>query len=164
MNIFVPSALLALAFAVPAAAQAPAAVNAGALRIEAPWTRATPAGAKVAGGFLKIINMGAAPDRLLSGATEAAGRFEIHEMAIVDGVMKMRELAKGLEIAPGATVELKPGSYHLMFMDLKRPIVKGEALRATLVFEKAGKIDVAFPASAIGAPAANEHKSGEHKH
>ena len=151
----------ALALSVPAAAlaQAPVqSVNVGALRLEAPWTRATPGGAKVAGGFVRIVNTGATPDRLVSGSADVSSRFEVHEMAIENGVMKMRELAKGLEIAPGATVELKPGSYHVMFIDLKKPIVEGDVVKGALVFEKAGKVDVNFTARAVGAPAAGGHK------
>src|SRR5690606_11444702 len=81
----------------------------GAIEIEAPWTRATPGGAKVAGGYLMITNKGSAPDRLIGGSATVAGRLEVHEMSVVDGVMRMRPLKDGLEIAPGATVELKPG-------------------------------------------------------
>ena len=72
----------------------------------------------------------------------------------MDGnVMKMRELEKGLEIAPGATVMLKPGGYHIMFMGLKAPIAKDAEVPVTLVFEKAGSIDIALKAAAIGAAA-----------
>ncbi len=155
-------AIACAAFALSGAASAQMAatqtVNAGPLRIEAPWTRATPGGAKVAGGFMKITNTGTTPDRLVSGSADVSSRFEVHEMAVVDGVMKMRELAKGLEIAPGATVELKPGGYHVMFIELKKPIVQGDVVRGTLVFEKAGKVDVSFTAAPIGAPAAGGHK------
>ncbi len=106
--------------------------KAGALTIEAPWARATPGGAQVAGGFMKITNTGSEPDRLVGGTVPFAGRFEVHEMTMDGGVMKMRELSKGLEIKPGETVELKPGGYHVMFMDLKsrpqgRPDREGHA-------------------------------------
>src|SRR5258707_15133134 len=77
----------------------------GNLQISQPWTRATPKGAAVAGGYLKITNTGTTPDRLLGGSTALAKRFEIHEMSMDGGVMKMRELKDGLDIAPGATVE-----------------------------------------------------------
>lgn len=145
------------------AQQAGQTVSVGAIRVEAPWTRATPGGARVAGGFMKITNTGSTPDRLVSGSADVSARFEVHEMAVIDGVMKMRELAKGLDIAPGATVELKPGGYHVMFIDLKKPIAQGDIVRATLVFEKAGKVDVSLPASAIGAPAAGG-QGGHGKH
>ena len=124
--------------------------KAGALTIEAPWARATPGGAQVAGGFMKITNTGNEPDRLVGGTVPFAGRFEVHEMAMDGGVMKMRELSKGLEIKPGETVELKPGGYHVMFMDLKSGLKEGEVVKGTLVFEKAGKVEVEYRVGPIG--------------
>jgi copper(I)-binding protein len=124
----------------------------GSLKIGHPWARATPKGASVAGGYLKITNTGKEPDRLVGGSVPFAGRFEIHEMSHEGGVMKMRHLPKGLEIKPGETVELKPGSYHLMFMDLKQPLVKDQKPRpkGTLMFEKAGTVEVEYAIEAIG--------------
>ena len=134
----------------------------GALVIDHPWTRATPKNAPVAGGYMKITNNGSAPDRLVGGSTDAAKRFEIHEMKMDGGVMKMRELKDGLEIPPGATVELKPDSYHIMMLSLSRPLAKGERIKGSLVFEKAGKADVEFAVEALGASAAGMTK--EHAH
>jgi periplasmic copper chaperone A len=122
----------------------------GDITIDAPWTRATPGGAKVAGGYLKITNNGAVADKLLSGTTEIAGRVEIHEMSMSGGVMRMRPLDAGLEIKPGQSVELTPGGYHVMFMDLKRQLKQGEIVKAKLQFEKAGAIEVTFKVGAIG--------------
>lgn len=122
------------------------------LVVDHPWTRATPKGASVAGGYLKITNNGAAADRLIGGAVEAAGSFEIHQMSMTNGVMQMRPMPAGLEIKPGATVELKPGSFHLMFMDLKQPLAQGQRVKGTLVFEKAGKVDVEYAVEAIAGP------------
>jgi copper(I)-binding protein len=76
------------------------------------------------------------------------------------GVMRMREIAGGLEIAPGATVELKPGGYHVMFMDLTRQLQQGESVKGTLVFEKAGKVEVEFKAEALAARGASGGHSG----
>jgi copper(I)-binding protein len=126
----------------------------GPLHIAQPWARATPKGASVAGGYMKITNKGTAPDRLVGGSASFAGRFEIHEMTMDQGVMRMRPLAKGLEIKPGQTVELKPGSFHVMFMDLKAPLEKGQNVKVTLEFEKAGKVDVEYTVEAIGASSA----------
>ena len=136
--------------------------KAGALTIEAPWARATPGGAKVAGGFMTITNNGQEPDRLVGGIVPFAGRFEVHEMATERGIMKMRHLTKGLEIKPGETVELKPGGYHLMFMDLKQGLKEGGAVKGTLVFEKAGKVDVEFKVGPIGGGA--PQAGGGHSH
>ncbi len=145
------SLALALSAPVAARAQGPAAVTLGALRIEQPWSRATPRAAPVAGGYLKITNTGAEPDRLVSVATPVAGKPSIHEMTMDGGVMKMRPLAAGLAIGAGASVELKPGGYHLMFEDLKGGLTEGQTFRATLVFEKAGRIDVEFAVLGMGA-------------
>jgi copper(I)-binding protein len=134
-------------------------VKAGALIIEAPWIRATPGGAKIAGGYMKITNTGKETDRLIGGTLAAAGRFEVHEMSMEGGVMKMRHLPKGLEIKPGESVEFKPGGYHVMFMDLKQGLKEGATVKGTLVFEKAGKIEVEYKIGPIGggAPAAGGH-------
>jgi uncharacterized protein YcnI/copper(I)-binding protein len=136
--------------------------KAGALTIEAPWSRATPGGAKVAGAFMKITNNGTEPDRLVGGSVPFAGRFEVHEMAMEGGIMKMRHLGKGLEIKPGETVELKPGGYHLMFMDLKQGLKEGQTVKGTLVFEKAGKVDVEYKVGPIGGGAPKG--AGGHSH
>ena len=123
----------------------------GDISVEAPWTRATPAGAKVAGGYLKVTNNGAAADKLIGGSTEIAGRIEIHEMAMNNGVMQMRPLNAGLELKPGQSVELKPGGFHVMFMDLKRQLKQDETIKVTLKFEKAGTVEVTFKVNAVGA-------------
>jgi copper(I)-binding protein len=136
----------------------------GALEIDNPWSRAIPKGAKVAAGYMKIKNTGAESDRLVSGSTPVAGRFEIHEMSMDKGVMKMRPLTSGLEIKPGETVELKPGSFHIMMMDLKQPIQRGKPFKASLMFEKAGTVDVDFAVEAIGATPAAAPAHGAHTH
>lgn len=130
----------------------------GDLTIAHPWTRATPSGAKIGGGYLSITNNGKTADRLIGGSLIAAGYVEIHEMKMDGGVMKMRPLEKGLEIKPGETVKLEPGGYHLMFMDLKEPLKLDQMIKGELQFEKAGKIAVEFKVDAIGA------KPAEHKH
>lgn len=132
--------------------------KAGSLEIKHPWARATPKGAKVAGGFMRIVNTGSMPDRLIGGSSPAAGKFEIHEMSMDGGVMKMRPLPNGLEIKPGQTVELKPGSFHIMFMGLKQPFEKGQSVKGTLVFEKAGALEVEYVIEAVGsAPQGGGH-------
>ena len=142
------SAILALSLALPAQAED---VVAGSLKVSAPWARATPKGAAVGAGYMTITNSGSAPDRLVGGSAEIAGEFEIHEMTMDKGVMRMRPLANGLEIKPGQTVEFKPGGNHVMFVDLKKPLTKGDRIKATLTFEKAGKVEVEFTVEGIGA-------------
>lgn len=123
----------------------------GAIKISAPWTRVTPPASTVGGGFMTITNTGNTPDTLIGGSVDIGGRLELHEMTMEGGIMKMRELKPGLVIKPGETVTLKPGSYHLMFMDLKEPIASGKSLQGTLVFEKAGTVQVEYEIEPIGA-------------
>ena len=145
-------ALAAVVFAaslvIPAQAED---VTVGPLKISAPWARATPKGASVGGGYMTITNTGSASDRLLGGSTDIASRFEIHEMSMDNSVMKMRMVSHGVELKPGQTVEFKPGGNHVMFVDLKQPLEKGGHVKATLQFEKAGKVDVDFTVEGIGA-------------
>ena len=129
----------------------------GALVIEAPWTRATPGGARVGGAYLKITNTGTQSDRLVGGSLPIATAVEVHQMSMSEGVMKMRKLEAGLEIKPGQTVELKPGSYHLMFTGLSQALQQGQTVKGTLQFEKAGSVEVEYRVEPIGA------RSGEGK-
>ncbi|KRP91250.1 hypothetical protein AOQ72_32530 [Bradyrhizobium yuanmingense] len=128
-------------------------VKAGDLVISQAWSRATPGGAKVAGGYLTIENKGSAADRLVSVSADIAGKAEIHEMAMDNGVMKMRALDKGLAIEPGKTVKLAPGGNHLMLQELKGPFKQGDKVPVTLQFEKAGKVTVALDVQGVGAQA-----------
>lgn len=151
---------LAMAFGLALSATAPASAHdyrLGSLEIAQPWTRATPATAQTGGGFLTITNKGTTPDRLIAARSPASNKVEVHEMKMDGNVMKMRELEKGLEIPAGATVTLKPGGYHIMFMGLKAPLAKDSKVPVTLVFEKAGSIDVELKVEAIGA-ASSGHK------
>jgi len=159
---FLAAAVVALA-TMPASADD---VTVGSIKIAAPWARATPKGASVGGAYLTITNTGTAPDRLVSGSSDVAQRVEIHEMGMDKGVMKMRELSQGLEIKPGETVEFKPGGYHVMLVGLKKPLVQGQDLKATLQFEKAGKVDVDFKIGSIGAQSGGggAHDMGGMKH
>ena len=136
-----------------------AAQKVGALTIDQPWSRATPGGARVGGGYLRITNRGQETDRLIGGSFPGASRVEVTEMAMDGDIMRMKPVQGGLEIKPGATVELKPGGYHLMFMDLKEPLKEGQTVKGTLVFEKAGTVSVEYIVRGMGgAPAAGEHK------
>lgn len=128
-------------------------VTLGDIEISGAFTRATLPNAPVGGGYLTITNKGAADDRLVSVSTPAAGTSQIHEMKMVGDVMKMNEVEGGLVIPAGGSVALEPGGYHLMFMDLKGPLVEGQSITVTLTFEKAGTVDVELP---IGSPAAKE--------
>lgn len=148
---------LGLGFAGPASA---AEITAGTLSIKQPWTRVTPPGAKVAGGFMTITNTGKETDRLIGGSALISGRLEVHEMSMDGGVMKMREVAGGLEIKPGETVVLKPGSYHVMFMELKEGLEAGKPVKGTLVFEKAGTVEVSYEVAPLGAKSPDDKTGG----
>jgi copper(I)-binding protein len=146
--------LLSIACAALAAYVAPARadeVKAGDLVISQAWSRATPKGAKTGGGYLTIENKGGAPDRLIGGSTDVASSVQVHEMSMEGGVMKMRPVENGLTIEPGKTVKLAPGGYHLMMMDLKQPLKRGERVPVTLEFEKAGKATVSLDVEGVGA-------------
>ncbi len=157
-------ALLLIVLGAPAAIAGSAQV--GALKITAAWARATPNGAKVGGGYLTITNTGTTPDRLLGGSSQVSKRFELHEMKSENGIMKMRPLANGIEIKPGQTVALSPGGEHFMLVGLSRPLKQGGEFKATLNFEKAGKVDVEFSIEGIGArgPAAGKSDAGGMMH
>src|SRR6185312_3688859 len=122
-----------------------------------------PQGAKIAAGYLTIENNGTAPDRLIGGSAEIAGRFQIHEMKTENGVMKMREQGNGVEIAPGQSVKFEPNGYHLMLLDLKSAPVEGKPFMGTLVFEKAGKVEVKFVVEPIGGKSGASPHAGHDK-
>lgn len=116
-------------------------------------------GQAVGGGFVTITNGGASDDRLVSATSTVADHVEIHEMSMENDVMKMRQVKDGLAIAAGATVELKPGGYHFMFMGVKAPFKAGDTVPVTLTFEKAGAVEIQFP---VVDP--STMKAGGHKH
>jgi hypothetical protein len=132
------------------------------IAVENAWTRATPKGAQVAAGYLTIKNDGAEPDRLVSASAGFAGKVEMHRSSMVDGMMKMRPAAEGIEIPPGSTVTLGPGGYHLMFMELAGPLNAGDTVAGELVFERAAKMEVAFKVLGIGAQGPG--KGAQHQH
>jgi copper(I)-binding protein len=146
--------------AAPARAQE---VKAGDLVVTQGWSRATPNGAKIGTGYFTVENKGAAPDRLVGVSAEIAGKAEVHEMAMDNGVMKMRALEGGLAIDPGKTVKLAPGGYHLMLFDLKSPLKQGDKVPVTLEFEKAGKVTVSLDVQGIGAQAPASADSSDGK-
>ena len=149
-RIFALAAFSAVVIAAPVRAED---IKAGDLIISQAWSRATPGGAKVAGGYLTIENKGSAPDKLIGVSAEIAGKADVHEMAMDNGVMKMRPLDKGLVIEPGKSVKLAPGGYHLMLQELKGPFKEGEKVPVTLEFEKAGKVAVSLDVQGVGAQA-----------
>jgi copper(I)-binding protein len=124
------------------------AVTAGDLTITGAWARAMLPGQPTGGGYLAITNKGAEADRLVSVTSQGAGKVEIHTMEMTNDVMVMRPVEGGLEIPPGATVELTPGGQHLMFLSVKEPFKAGGSVAVTLEFEKAGTVQVTLPVQA----------------
>jgi len=125
-------------------------VKVDAVSISDAYTRATVPGQKVAGGFLKIQNKGNTSDQLVSASSPSAGEVQLHEMAMEGNVMKMRQV-KDIVVPANGSVELKPGGYHLMFLDLKGPFVAGETIPVKLKFSKSGDVEVKLPVNAAGA-------------
>lgn len=152
---------LVLALAAPAYAHS---YKAGTLEISHPWARETPPAAKVGAGYFKVKNTGTEADRLIAVETADAAKVEIHESLTENGVAKMRQV-EAVELPPGAETALKPGGYHLMLIDLKEPLAEGMRVPATLVFEKAGRVDVelAVEGMSYGGPQPDHgHAGGQH--
>jgi len=129
------------------------------IAIEQPYARATPAGAVTGAVYMTLTNKTQAADRLTAASSDVASKLQIHEMAVVDGVMRMRELASGLPIPAGGSVVLKPGGYHVMLIGLKKPLTAGESFPLTLTFEKAGNISVTVQVQAMDAT--KDNKGGD---
>lgn len=143
-----------------AQAQTPAPVSA-----EGAWVRASVPGQKATGAFMRLTATEAV--RLVGVASPVAGVAEVHEMKMEGDVMKMRAVP-GLDLPAGKAVELKPGGYHVMLMDLKQPLEKGVQVPMTLVFKNAqgveSKLDMQAPVSAAAPAAAGGHAGGHGKH
>ena len=122
------------------------------LRVSNAFARATPPGAKVTGAFMSIVNQGKDADRLVAASSPVAGVVEIHEMAMEGGVMKMRAVT-GIDLKPGATLEMRPGGYHVMLEELKQPLKQGDQIPVLLTFEKAGTMEIKVKVEAMGAAA-----------
>lgn len=153
VSTFLRAALFVSACALPGVAAAHE-FKLGAITIDHPWARASTV--KVSAAYLTLKIDGAAADRLVKAASPVAGRVELHTMAIENGVARMREV-KQIAVSPGTATELKPGGFHIMLMDLKRPLTAGESIKLTLTFEKAGTIEVDAPVEAAGSPGTHKH-------
>lgn len=151
-------AAAALAGTVHAAAST-AEVKVVGLSITNPWSRPAAQGGNGA-GFVTIANTGKAADKLVAVSSPIAGRVEIHESMVMNGQGMMHPRPGGMPVPAGGSAELKPGSWHLMFMGLKRPLKAGESFPVTLTFQRAGKVAVDFKVQG-GAPAAS---APAHKH
>jgi copper(I)-binding protein len=134
------------------------------------WARATVQGQKATGAFMKITAKDNA--KLVGVSSPVAGVAEIHEMKVEKDVMKMAALPNGLDLPAGKAVELKPGSYHVMLMDLKAPLAKDTTVPVTLTFQDAKgvksnlelKVQVGMQAPMMQHPKQMDHNHGDHKH
>jgi len=128
------------------------------IQVEGAWARASVQGQKATGAFMKLTAKDGA--KLVSASSPAAGVTEVHEMKMEGDVMKMRAIPT-LDLPAGKAVELKPGGYHVMLMDLKAPLMKDTVVPLTLVFKDAkgaeSKVELKVPVSAVAPAAAHKH-------
>ena len=153
---------------VAALASAPAWAQTAAVKVEGAWARASVQGQKATGAFMRLTAQDGA--RLVRAESPVAGVTEVHEMKMEGDIMKMRAVP-ALELPAGKTVELKPGGYHVMLLDLKAPLPKDSTVPLTLVFQDAkgaeSRLDLTVPVgtAAPGASgAAQGHGEHQHKH
>lgn len=116
------------------------------------YARAASPAAKSGAAFLIIENTGPA-DRLVGATSPAAARVELHTHIEEDGVMKMRHVEDGIPLEEGATLTMKRGGDHVMFMGLNGPFEQGATVPLTLMFENAGKMDIDVPVDLERMPA-----------
>lgn len=153
-----PAPALWLVADTTADAKPAATTTAGSLSIDGAWARPTPEGTTISAGYLKITNHGDKPDTLLGASTPIAASAELHESSMTaDGVMTMRPLENGLEIKPGATVELKPAGAHIMILGVKEPLKDGQTVPVKLTFKTAGTVEVPFAIKTLAG-------AGDHVH
>ena len=159
------SAVLAVLLFVVAPAQAGDAHKYGGLMVKEVWSRATSARNGVA--YMTIFNHSGGMDRLVAVESDVAKKAELHTHSMNDGVMRMRRIS-AIEVHPGEPAVLAPGGTHVMLMGLHKILKEGQPFTMSLVFEKAGKIEVDVAVHKAGAMGYGGHKkgghSGSHKH
>lgn len=133
--------------------------------VRAAWARATVQGQKGTGAFMTLTAKVAT--KLVGVSSPVAGVAEVHEIKMDGDVMKMRALADGLDLPAGKAVELKPGGYHVMLMDLKTPLKKDTTIPVTLLFKDAKgvqtKLELKLPVSQIPPAGASAGGHADHK-
>ena len=144
--------IAALCFALPAVAQ---------VTVTDPWVRGTVAGQMATGAFMQLKS--ARDAKLVEARSPVAGVVEIHEMAMENNVMRMRAIP-ALDLPAGRSVELKPGGYHVMLMDLKQQVKAGEVVPVTLVIESQGKRETVEVKATVRAPTARNDMMKKHGH
>lgn len=135
------------------------------ITVEQPWARATVEGMSMGGAFMNIKNDTAKDDFLIGGSSPVAGKIEVHTHVNDNGVMRMREVAGGIPLKAGQTTELKPGSYHIMFMGLKKQLKQGEKVPLTLKFKHAKPQTVTVDVNTAPKTGGSAHNHGaKHAH
>lgn len=152
--ISLPGAALAQDAKSKAVSPPAASANAPSVAVTTPWARATPGGAKVGAAFLELSAPAGVVDKLIAAKSPVAGVVELHTHTHTNGVMQMRRI-ENIPVAAGSKVVMKPGGHHIMLMELKAPLVEGETIELTLVFEKAGEVKVSVPVLKVGSPGPN---------
>jgi hypothetical protein len=115
-----------------------------------PWARATPGGATIGSAYLEVKAERGKGDRLIGARSPAAGNVELHNHVMEGGIARMRRV-DAIAVPGGTSVVLRPSGYHLMLTNLKAPLKEGDLVKITLVFEKAGAIDLEATVEPIGA-------------
>lgn len=170
MRLSAPAILGALLLLLPGVPAAHEYASKG-ITVAHPWARATPGGVKVGGAYLEIRAATGKGDRLIAARSPAAGSAEIHSHIVEGGISRMRRV-DAIAVAGGKSVVLAPGGYHLMLIGLKQPLKEGDLLKLTLVFEKAGEIEVEATVEPVGAMGPHgfdrqpgtKAETGSHKH
>lgn len=158
MRLTIALAMLLTAFSLAAAA---ASDNDGAIRVQQPWARALPPVSRNGAAYLSIHNTGGEPDRLLSAASPAAARVEIHTHEHVGGMMKMRQI-DGVDLPAGQRVDFAPGGLHLMLIELRQPLTAGQDFALELEFRHAGRVPVQVRVLQDPPPATGGHAMPRH--
>lgn len=112
--------------------------------VEAPWARASHAGVKTAGGYVHLMNNGDKDDFLVAVKSPVAAKIQLHKMSLVNNIMKCKLLQHPILVKAHSDFTLKPGAYHIMFMDLKKPLVKGETFPAVFFFKHSAPVNANF--------------------
>jgi copper(I)-binding protein len=157
-SLFAATALAAMTFSGVALA--------GDMTISQPWARASAGMAKAGAAFMTLHNDTGMDDTLIAAKSDVASRVELHTHLMEDGVMKMREVKDGIPVKNGASQDLKPGSYHVMFMGLKAPLQENSTFPVTLVFKHAGEksivVEVKGPGAMSGAMSGDKGDMNPH--
>lgn len=138
------------------------------LKVEQPWARATPGNAPNGAAYLRVVNHGQQMDRLVGATSPVSRKVELHTHTMDGGMMRMRQVS-AVEVHPGEPAVFQPGGNHIMLIDLKSPLKKGESFPLTLVFDEAGQVTTRVTVEGVGSmgPGGGMKKmdhSGGHEH